>query len=373
MIVAFEDWVRLGDRGRFDVCVVGAGPAGIEISTSLARGRQRILVLEAGGPAYDAGVQARHAHSESGQPLLGGAFSFRAGATGPAADQVRMRVLGGTGTIWSGKWKLPDAIDFENRLWVSPARWPAGLREIEPHARAVMTDHAVPVQPLLADHLAAARGFMPGLVSVRHFEQSPPCDFAAKYREQLEQAQNLTVVTGAQVCELLPASGGAGVSAALAAGVSGERVEVGADVFVLAVGGIETARLLLASRRFGPAGAGDEHGHVGVGFMDHPKTRLGIFFPRRPSDVDFLAGSPAGRRHGLFRRISLPHADQRELEIPNHALGFLATEPMHTTLKGCARRLLGRTRPCECILFMEQTDNAASRVTLSEKLEPSDS
>ncbi len=366
MIIPFEAWIRSGACEPIDICIVGAGPAGIDISTALAGGRRRIVVLEAGGRAFDAVAQAQHAHTESGQPLLGGQV-FRAGAQGPAADQVRMRVLGGASTIWSGKWKLPDAVDFEHRPWVSSARWPVGWTTLEPHARHVTRDHEVPAEALFRDLDASVRTPDERVVSSRHFEESPPCNFAIKHRAALEQGENLTVVTGAAVCELVPAAGGAGVACAVVCTADGCAHEVKAAVFVLAVGGIETARLLLASRGFGTAGAGNAHGHVGVGFMDHPKSRIGRFHPRRPWDVDFVAGSAAERRQGLFRRITLPPGAQRTLRIPNHALGFHTAEPMQRSVRQLARRFFGQVRPCDVVLFLEQTENAASRVGASDR------
>jgi choline dehydrogenase-like flavoprotein len=57
--------------------------------------------------------------------------------------------------------------------------------------------------------------------------------------------------------------------------LSGQRFAVAAKVFVLATGGIENARLLLAANRVQPAGLGNGHDLVGRYFMDHPRVMSG--------------------------------------------------------------------------------------------------
>ena len=52
--------------------------------------------------------------------------------------------------------------------------------------------------------------------------------------------------------------------------LGGEAFSVNARFFVLATGGLENARLLLASNRVQPAGLGNGHDVVGRYFMDHP-------------------------------------------------------------------------------------------------------
>jgi hypothetical protein len=71
------------------------------------------------------------------------------------------------------------------------------------------------------------------------------------------------------------------VAAAEAATRNGRRFEVRARAFVLAAGGIETARLLLlsAGEAGGPA---NPHGVVGRYFMEHGYDSGRVFVPRDP-------------------------------------------------------------------------------------------
>src|SRR5262249_29726298 len=55
----------------------------------------------------------------------------------------------------------------------------------------------------------------------------------------------------------------------------GKVFTVAAPLFVVAMGGIETARLLLLSDKIHPAGAGNENDLVGRYYMDHPWMTAG--------------------------------------------------------------------------------------------------
>jgi choline dehydrogenase-like flavoprotein len=57
--------------------------------------------------------------------------------------------------------------------------------------------------------------------------------------------------------------------------LSGRRFTVSAKIFVLATGGIENARLLLASNQVQAEGLGNGNDLVGRYFMDHPRTMQG--------------------------------------------------------------------------------------------------
>jgi choline dehydrogenase-like flavoprotein len=77
-------------------------------------------------------------------------------------------------------------------------------------------------------------------------------------------------------------SGTAAADVAVAT-LSGNRFTVAARAFVVAVGGIENARILLASRGRHPTGIGNQHDLVGRFFAEHPRFVAGIVAPADPS------------------------------------------------------------------------------------------
>lgn len=367
MIVDFATWQTTAATARPSVCIVGAGPAGLDLAAQLARGRRTVLVLEGGGRELDPRAQRLHRVRFSGREPL----RERVLAPGEVAgkEALRPRVLGGTGTIWSGNWRLPDPALFSARPWIPDASWPIPWSELEPFARDAMRTYGAPARELLKivrpPGLAGRRA-----VAVTHlFTQTPPADFARVHAQALAAAPNITVVLGAHVTELLPAPGGASVGELVVRSLSGATVRVTAENYVLAAGAIQTARLLLASTRFGGRGPGNLGGQVGRWLLDEPRTRLGRFFPQRAALRAGLCGQPSLARRGLHPRIQLPPDRQRELQLANHALAF---SPPAGPAPGRGRGawLGGWWReppPYEIFLEAEQLPHRENRVALDSE------
>ncbi|MGE5596429.1 MAG: GMC oxidoreductase, partial [Hyphomicrobiales bacterium] len=95
----------------------------------------------------------------------------------------------------------------------------------------------------------------------------------------LVRAPGVEVVLDATVLKLRtdPATGA--VATAAVSSLDGNRFSVAADRFVLACGGIDNARLLLASQDRNPAGLGNDHDLVGRYFMDHLSIDSGFVRP----------------------------------------------------------------------------------------------
>jgi choline dehydrogenase-like flavoprotein len=107
--------------------------------------------------------------------------------------------------------------------------------------------------------------------------------FAANYRQELEQASNLTTYLHANLTELETNETGNLVGAAHVTCLSGNRFTVQAKYFVLAASGIENPRLLLLSNRRHANGLGNQHDVVGRYFMEHPRLVTGILAPANPN------------------------------------------------------------------------------------------
>ncbi len=94
--------------------------------------------------------------------------------------------------------------------------------------------------------------------------------------------------------------------------LTGNRYRVRARRFVLATGGIENARLLLASNAVAASGLGNEHDLVGRYFMDHPSFDAGTITFDGSSAI---ALAPLGS--GVDAGFGLPRAVQEQEKLLN--------------------------------------------------------
>jgi choline dehydrogenase-like flavoprotein len=140
--------------------------------------------------------------------------------------------------------------------------------------------------------------------------------------------------------------------------LTGRRMSVEARQFVLACGGIENARLLLACNRKHAAGLGNSSGLVGRYFMEHPRLLLGKLTLREPwrrnklYDIMFHYLNRAVRADGIHIAAQLtvaPEVRKRERML-NARIWFSSIFPGEGTaaadaLKRMKFRLHGKIDP----------------------------
>src|SRR4051794_1316050 len=85
-----------------EVCIIGAGAAGILLATQLAAAGRRVTLLEGGGRLQEAVSQEIYRSEVTGLPHQG-------------IHDGRFRTYGGSTTQWGGQILELDAFDFEPR------------------------------------------------------------------------------------------------------------------------------------------------------------------------------------------------------------------------------------------------------------------
>lgn len=259
------------ERLSAQVCLVGAGAAGIALAIELARSGLRVIVLESGGRALDARAQDLY-RSE--------VVALRHGGV----HDLRFRVFGGSTIRWAGQAMPMLDIDFAAREWVPGSGWPIDRDALEPYYHRAASLLQVPAFgrnfDRWPDALPPCPPFQPAIATAVWSVFGPRPDFAERYGATLAAADRVEVLLGANVLELLTDPGATAVLAARVAGLEGKRMTVEADYFVLCAGGIETPRILLASDRTADGGLGNSHDLVGRFFQDHPSFVLGPLHPR---------------------------------------------------------------------------------------------
>lgn len=247
-----------------DVCVVGSGAAGIAAARRLVLRGLDVVLLEAGGRRYSRDSQKCY-RGEVADP-----------ERQPRLDLYRRRQLGGTSTVWGGRCAPLDGIDHEDRPYVPFSGWPISALDLADYyaaAHDVLDLGGVHYQS--ADCLAGPdAAFLPGtcwnnLDDTKLWRYSLPTNLARKYRSLLGKAGNLRVLLNAPCVELLSQADGTRIASAVAAPERDRKFHVKARAYILAVGGLETARLLLASCRVHARGLGNTFDNVGRYYMTH--------------------------------------------------------------------------------------------------------
>jgi choline dehydrogenase-like flavoprotein len=127
--------------------------------------------------------------------------------------------------------------------------------------------------------------FDPEKLRVHFWQISPPTRFGPKYRAELEATGNVRVLLHANATRLAANAAATRVERIEVRSLSGKRATVEAARVVLACGGIENPRLLLASNDVVPHGLGNDHDLVGRFFMDHPEALVGHVLAHDPARV----------------------------------------------------------------------------------------
>jgi choline dehydrogenase-like flavoprotein len=306
------------------VLIVGAGPAGIVQALELRRLGVAVTMLAGGMEGFRADFQAL-ADAEIVDP------------TRHAPMQIAVRrALGGTSLLWGGRCVPFDDIDFSDRPHVPLGGWPVSHDQIRPwydigmrYLNAGASEFSAPVPS--ADGLTECR--------IDRLERwSERRNLRDLHANALTGDPGLKIILGAVATgiEIDPISGhAAGVTVVLP---SGGRMTLRARAIVLACGGLETARLMLAARMGQPRLFGGATGMLGRAYMGHFEGRIAdiVLSPALPDDTfDFFVdaggryarrritiAAEAQQRHGLLNMCAWP--DNPFLGDPAHRSAILS-------------------------------------------------
>jgi choline dehydrogenase-like flavoprotein len=294
-----------------DVAIVGAGAAGITLALALAGSRNRVCLLESGGLEYESEVQALYQGLNIGRPYFD-------------LDVSRLRFLGGSTNHWAGRCRPLDALDFEPRPWVPLSGWPIGSADLEPYYREAQGVCGLgPFDYEPGRWLGEGEETLPAdpakLVS-RVWQYSPPLAFGDAYRDQLEAADDVDLILHASLVEIVAGEGGREVVALEHRTLDGRRLTVEPRIAVLAMGGLETPRLMLASSRVINVGIGNQHDLVGRCFMEHPHANSARALVVAPEVLSFYTrglARAAGEGVEVVGCLSLAPEQQQAQEALN--------------------------------------------------------
>jgi GMC oxidoreductase/FAD binding domain len=323
-----------------DVCIVGSGPVGMALALEFERLGRDVVVLESGrNRVYPELTEASHAIIVDPQRH--------------AAMKVAVcRALGGTSWTWGGRCVAFDQIDFEPRDYVLHSGWPIVHDDVKPwYARAA--------EYLLCgdDTFYSPPRHLCGLgadVSVATQERwSTESRLALVHGKRIECSRRITLCLNCTVVDLDLGADGRMVESIVVAGPEGKS-RVKARAVILAGGGVETTRLLLAVQRSWPGHFGGTGGPLGRYYMGHISGKIANIVLNEPAaiaDLDFeldtsgayvrrrfMLSEEAQRRHGLLNIAFSP--DNPPFHDPRHHSSVLSAVFLALALPAIGRRLV---------------------------------
>lgn len=320
----YEDAANLPDGATLscDICIIGAGAAGITLAHELIGSGKTVIVLEGSRRderhplppgemaalartgthletrAAGSDICARHRFCDRlAQTLYEGSVSAEMRAIDPTfLTRSRTRVYGGTTNCWGG-WTRPlTAADFDRSDLDPRMVWPFCRGDLDPfYAIAQNYCSLPPFDPSLYDdpswwpqqtttpvEVLPAFDMQSAVWTVMN-GMGPGCDGALDFQlvwgPKLMADPDTRLLRNANV-RRIEARGGSVTHAACTSidyrnEQPGTSFTVTAKQFVVAAGGIETVRLLLLS------GLQDRAGTLGRNFMVHPLNRFAVRFSGR--------------------------------------------------------------------------------------------
>lgn len=338
-----------------DICIVGAGAAGISMALQWMNSPYKVVLLEGGGFALDEKVQELYDGKETGQPY----YPLKA---------MRLHYFGGTTGHWGGFCSPLEHIDFIKRDWVPNSGWPIKRSDLDTfYARSQEIldlgpyDYSVEywqkkdpsLKPILSDN---------SVIWNKMWQFSKPVSrFGKKYKDTIVNAKNIHLYTYANVTDITANDGISHIKEVTVKNYAGKEHKVRAKIFVLACGAIQNSRMLLASDKQAAKGLGNDNDLVGRYFMEHIEIfGSGELWLKKPDALKLYMLNPVTRAPRA--ELAVTEKQQTEHRILN---GTISLAPL---LKEGEKLLPPNSvyPAFQLITRIEQMPNPESRVTLSD-------
>lgn len=263
LLARVVDLHRLGSD--LDVCIVGSGPAGAILGLDLVQRGWTVLIVESGPTRRRWFARQFDDYRSSGKVD----YPF-------AASQYRG--FGGTSRLWYGACPRLRPIDFERNAYTPPtASWPVAHSELKPYYERA--EQTLGVRSGLSTGVPGSFLEQAGITLERPAIARRP-EGGGSFRVARDLlpgfcAESRRAFLGVGHAIGLTHDSDGRVSGVTVRGRGSALTTVQARIYVVACGGLETPRLLLASRsqRF-PDGIGNDSGVVGRCFMEHLHVRF---------------------------------------------------------------------------------------------------
>jgi choline dehydrogenase-like flavoprotein len=298
---------------RYDICVIGAGAAGLYLASKLARHGSNVVIVEAGGmtcaPGTSIGIEPLFSASTYRGAIEGRAFGW-----------------GGSTSRWGGV--LVPHTHFDYRDDADLETWRHVVQTVQERSSSVFSALALRGEPDFCAFPAVALQSTAELLQNRGVgtvsgEFLPFSRRNLTFLTDAAAAKNLTVYLNAVVSSWTVEQDGASSGAVRtieARSLNGKRVTISASAYVIAAGAVESARILLEIDRFTHERMFTRTSRIGSFLSDHISFAIADVRPADRRKAATLFGPLFARgRMRSFRFVDISN-DRR---CPRHFAHFI--------------------------------------------------
>jgi choline dehydrogenase-like flavoprotein len=308
----------------YDVCIIGAGAAGITTALELARdSKLNVAILESGGQHYE----------HKAQSLFQGEVE---GDRHPPLWRSRFSGLGGSTQVWAGWCRPLNVRDFESHDYIPNSGWPISFDELQSaycRANEICGLGSYDYDLETWQHLLVGEPLSSSPELMNHIFQVRKLRFNQHYYEDLCNIKNITLYLYSPVMRLHSSEDNRHVSHVEIASYKGKATILKAKQFVLASGGVENARLLLLSGSSPESALGNQNDCVGRYFSDHGFIDSGWFVSSNAKQdlrYYFPVPHPHNKQHAFVRPVvTLSPGVLEKEKLLNAAMYFYPSYESH--------------------------------------------
>ena len=300
-----------------DICIIGAGAAGISMALEWVNTTYKVILLEGGGFDYDDKVQELYRGVTTGQNYY-------------PLKSTCLHYFGGTTGHWGGLCSMFDPIAFQKRAWIDQSGWPFNEQELLEYYKRAHSVLALGEFEFEVDYWLKQN---PSLFSmpldqnvfwskIWRYGVPTSMKFGTVFRDRITNAGNVHLYTYANVVDIRTSENVSSISEVTVKNHSGKTQKVKAKYFVLACSAIQNARLLLASNKQSSRGLGNHNDLVGRYFMENIEIKSAELWLKEPNRLQLYMNNPPNFR----AELAITPAKQAEYKILNGMLSFVPLE-----------------------------------------------
>jgi hypothetical protein len=299
----------------YDLCIVGGGVAGIVVANELAATGIKIALVESGGEQYHQATQDLYQANSTDFPF-------------PNTSYSRLRFLGGSSNHWENNTSPLSESDFKKRDGINNSGWPIKYSDFVSYYKKAESYCGVGNDGYSLDSWITTSGMKDLVANSSKIEtriakvSKSPTRFFEQYGDKLVNSENVEIITFSNIVDIEYNEDTKRVERAVFKTLKGNEFLISANRFVMCLGGIENARMLLHFNKKYRNKLGNESDSVGRYLMEHPTPRAAHLIAEKTAELDLYLGYKDDYR-SILGFVSLTDKAVEENESINLRMPFI--------------------------------------------------